>query len=274
MCPSQSRTPLVIALAIATGCGRPVARHESNLVTITVRDYAFDAPATIPAGLTTLRLVNQGRFPHQALLFKVPDGHDAAEVRKVLMAGTEPGWAILPSGGPGGSEGGGESNTTQVLDAGHYVLICFFVGGGAPHFTFGMVRDLIVQGPSPAGVVEPRPDVTVSLYDYGFRFSEPLARGAKRLRVENQGPQDHEFMVFRLQPGGSEAELTAWLEGRRSEWPPLAAVGGVSALPSGSHAFTDLLLQPGEYVLVCDTPDAKDGRPHRDHGMRQRVHIN
>ena len=47
--------------ACAVACGRPAPRAAGpSLITITATDYAFGVPDTIPAGLTTFRLVNQG----------------------------------------------------------------------------------------------------------------------------------------------------------------------------------------------------------------------
>src|SRR5438445_3746866 len=48
--------------ACAVACGRPAPRAAGpSVVTITATDYAFGVPDTIPAGLTTFRLVNQGK---------------------------------------------------------------------------------------------------------------------------------------------------------------------------------------------------------------------
>jgi len=44
------------------------SRARPNVVTIVAMDYAFKAPATVPAGLTTVRLVNQGKLLHHVQL--------------------------------------------------------------------------------------------------------------------------------------------------------------------------------------------------------------
>lgn len=41
----------------------------------------------------------------------------------------------------------------------------------------------------------------------------------------------------------------------------------------GSNTYFDVDLTPGEYILICFVPDAKDGKPHVAHGMMQRVTI-
>src|SRR5947207_7743986 len=61
--------------ACAVACGRPAPRAaRPSLVTITATDYAFGVPDTIPAGLTTFRLVNQGKELHHANLVRLGEG--------------------------------------------------------------------------------------------------------------------------------------------------------------------------------------------------------
>src|SRR5213596_276554 len=65
--------------ACAVACGRPAPRAaRPSLVTITATDYAFGMPDTIPAGLTTFRLVNQGKELHHASLVRLGAGKSAA----------------------------------------------------------------------------------------------------------------------------------------------------------------------------------------------------
>ncbi len=266
------------ALAFLVGCigcrdlGQRVSGPAPTL-TVIARDFSFEGPDSIAAGLTTLRLINLGHWNHQALLFKVPSGHSAAEVREALSKGAEPGWAILPVGGPGPTASGDTTNATMILEPGTYTIICFFIGGGAPHFVAGMVKDFRVTGSVPAGTREPEPDVTIELKDYGFGISRPPTPGPTRLGVTNRGPQDHELMIFRLLVPHDSTGLTEWLAGRRPEAPMMRAVGGFSGLPAGGHGTTDIVFAPGTYLLFCDTPDETDGRPHRSHGMWQVLRV-
>ena len=250
------------------------ASGRTPTVTVIARDFSFEGPDSIPAGLTTLRLINLGHWSHQALLFKIPSGHFAAEVREALSKGTEPGWAILAAGGPGPTASGDTTSVTMILEPGTYTLICFFVGGGAPHFAAGMVKDFRVTGALPVGILEPEPDLTIELKDYGFSLSRPPTPGATRLRVTNRGPQDHELMIFRLPVPHDSAGLAEWLAGHRPDAPTMKAIGGFSGLPAGGHGITDIVLESGTYLLFCDTPDERDGRPHRSHGMWQLMRVN
>jgi hypothetical protein len=46
-------------------------------------------------------------------------------------------------------------------------------------------------------------------------------------------------------------------------------VGGVCPLARGGVASFEVNLAPGHYGMICFLPDAKDGKPHHEHGMIQ-----
>src|SRR2546430_11893031 len=73
--------------ACAVACGRPAPRVAGpSLITITATDYAFGVPDTIPAGLTTFRLVNQGKELHHANLVRLGEGKTVADFQTGLAA--------------------------------------------------------------------------------------------------------------------------------------------------------------------------------------------
>src|SRR5512146_3597871 len=66
-----------------------------NLLTVTATDYAFDAPASIPAGYTTIRVVSNGKEVHQAALVRLEQGKTLADVQAALkQAGPPPAWVV------------------------------------------------------------------------------------------------------------------------------------------------------------------------------------
>lgn len=81
----QVRPTLVLAAALpmlVAACARkpaPAAPATANVVTVIATDYAFSAPDTIPAGLTTLNLVNHGREVHEAVLVRFDSGKTLAD---------------------------------------------------------------------------------------------------------------------------------------------------------------------------------------------------
>src|SRR4029078_2361359 len=49
--------------------------------------------------------------------------------------------------------------------------------------------------------------------------------------------------------------------------PPGDGLGGITAMIPGATEYFTANLTPGNYVMICFVPDAKDGKPHSDHGM-------
>jgi hypothetical protein len=248
------------------------AGEERNVLTVTATDFAFDAPAEVPAGLTTIRLVNKGPSLHHIQMMKLDDGKTLEEFLGALQGEHPPTWA-RPAGGPAPPEVGSTSTTIQVLEPGTYALICFIPApDGMPHVMKGMSRELKVTGPSRAAGPEPEADIVVKLVDYDFELSRPLKAGKHTVRVENAGPQPHEIAIIRLNPGKKPSDFTAW--GMKPVGPPPGTIhGGVSGIMPGTHAFLELDLPPGEYGLLCFLPDAKDGKPHFVHGMQKETTV-
>ena len=74
-------------LVCACAGTRPAPRAGGpNVVTITATDYAFGVPDTIPAGLTTFRLANQGKELHHASVVRLGRGKTVADFQAGLEA--------------------------------------------------------------------------------------------------------------------------------------------------------------------------------------------
>lgn len=254
-----------------------VAAPAANVVHITAKDYSFDAAATIPAGLTTLHLMNEGKEPHQAQLLKLTDGKtfdDMIAGMKMMKPGAPPPSWIVPVGGPNAAPPGGTAAATQTLEPGNYALVCYIpAADGVPHLMKGMSRGLIVVASTTAAAPEPTPSTTLTLSDYKFGFSSPLKSGENIIRVENSADQPHEVVLFKLLPGKTMKDFQAWLPVSDKTPPPAIPFGGVVGQVKGGHAFFTANLDAGDYILICFLPDAKDGKPHFVHGMVQAVKI-
>jgi hypothetical protein len=256
----------------APSAGQADAAGGPNVVTVTTSDYRFDAPNEIPAGLTAIRLVNQGPSLHHIQLMKFEDGKTLDDFLTALRGEHPPTWAT-PAGGPAPPEVGDTSISIEALEPGNYALICFIPSAdGMPHVAKGMSRALKVVGPSRAAGPEPTADIVVTLVDYDFKLSQPLTPGKHMIRVDNAGQQPHEIAIVRMNPGKKPADFTAW--GMKPVGPPPGTLhGGVSGIMPGSHSFIEVDLPPGEYGLLCFLPDAKDGKPHFEHGMAKQTRV-
>ena len=258
-------------------------RHaDPRTLTITARDFAFDAPDTVQAGVTTIRLVNKGPELHHVWLIRLDEGKTMNDVMTAMRdAGPEgppPKW-ITHVGGPNSPRPGSESVGTLLLTPGRYVINCFIPSAdGKPHVMKGMMRELIVvpavapaadKGGAPAF---PASDVTLTLNDYSFDFSKPLAAGKQRVMVRNAAAQPHEVFIARLAPGKNAGDLVAWIE-KPNGPPPGEPLGGTTGIATGGENQIELDLTPGEYALYCFVPDAKDGKPHIAHGMMKQITV-
>ena len=263
------------ALVLAAACARKAPpAGGANVVTITATNYAFAAPDTIPAGLTTLRLVNHGQEAHHAVVIRIAAGTPQSSVDSALRTeGPIPPWMSFGAG-PGAVIPGDSSNATSVLEAGHYLLVCFISSpDGVPHVAKGMMRPLEVVGSAAAPAAEPVADVDITLSEYAFKLSRPLTAGTHTIRVENAGSQMHEVVIERLAEGRSLADFLSRAQRGMQGPPPSTFVGGVTGPDAGKRGYTTVTLTPGRYLLLCYVPDAKDGKPHFAHGMALEVTV-
>jgi hypothetical protein len=271
------------ALLVAVGaCRQKEGTHSEmsmaaaaptpSVVSVVARDFAFEAPAEIPAGLTTIKLMNQGAEFHHAQLVKFAEGKALADLLALPPDAPHPEWVSF-AGGPNAVSPGGEANATSVLEPGHYALIDVIPGAdGVPHIAKGMSLAIEVTGTASPATAEPSADVVMTLVDYGFQTSAAITAGTHTIRVENAGPQIHEVVVAKIASGKTSEDFMAWLQTMAGE-PPGTVIGGVVNLDVGKHAYFTATFEPGDYLLLCFVPDARDGQLHVAHGMVRLIHV-
>jgi uncharacterized cupredoxin-like copper-binding protein len=268
--------PLAIAAA-ATVVSNYTSRSTGHEMTIVARDYAFDAPDSVPAGVTTIHLENHGSDLHHVMIVRLESGHTTTEFVEAVETALDnndplPTWAKF-LGGPNAPAPGMEATATIDLAPGHYLVTCLIPGtDGVSHVMKGMVRPLTVTGTYFAAPLPPAL-VTMTLVDYGFDLSQPLAAGHQIIRVRNGAAQRHEIELVRIAPGKMLSDLPIWEEQRRNGPPPALPVGGVSPIEPGAEANFMVDLTPGEYGLICFVPDARTGNPHFMHGMMRQITV-
>jgi hypothetical protein len=270
------------SLALTATCNRPAPQAKGpNVVTITTTEYAFAMPDTIPAGLTSFRLVNQGKELHHASLVRLGEGKTVADFQAGLAAAMKshtapPPWMSFV-GGPNAVTLGDTAVATQTLAPGSYVFVCWIPSqDGVPHVMKGMLHPLVVTAAAatPEPAVEPTADVTIKLTDYDFELSQALTAGKHVVHVENTGAQAHEIVIAELAPGKTLRDFTAWEQGgEKGPLPTGQWLGGVTTLDVGGRSQFATTLKPGGYLLLCFWPDAKDGKPHIMHGMMKEIRV-
>ena len=275
---------LFVAAAIASPSIRDVATASKSfkhpVVTVHAKEFAFIAPASIGAGTTTFRLVNDGKEVHQISILQLAKGKTLADYAAAMKANKPAPWAV-GVGGPNAAAPGQTIDATLTLDAGNYILVCWVPSPGAPvpHMAKGMIQPLTVTekgGVTQAGapvsyLPESAPDVHLELFDYGFKLSKPLTAGKHTIHVMNIGTQEHEAVLMKLVPGKTMKDADAWFESGMKGPSPLEPAPGMAGLGKGRTGTFTTNLAPGKYGLICYIPDAKDGKPHSMHGMVQEI---
>lgn len=136
------RALLGILAATALGCSAaPVPRE----ITVRARDYAFDAPDSLPAGPVAFGLENAGRVPHEVIIVGLRPGATMAEILRRDRADST--WRHLryPTSGILTADSGVTTPGRLLvnLEAGRtYLLTCNFqdTDTSAVHFHLGMSR--------------------------------------------------------------------------------------------------------------------------------------
>ena len=245
-----------------------------HVVDVTATEFAFLAPDTIPAGLTTFRLTQGGRVSdgdsltpverlargahegdsthglHMLWVVRLQPGGTAAGLYAAAVADTAYPGRLL--GGPGFTLPSRSTNATMTLEPGNYVLVCYVGSARADrrryHLLRGMLRPLTVVATDLPAQPMPEPDVVVTMDTTGTRFSAPLTRaGVWRIRVVNATARRTEFGIRRVLPGHTAQEALSWrrADGEAQVTEPWGGLAGVSA---GESMLMTIDLPPGTYL--------------------------
>ena len=242
---------------------------------LVAHDFTFDVPASLPAGVMHLRLVNEGFDIHEALLTRMTSDAGTAEryIEQWRAGNSWPDFAA-DVGGTALTMPGDSSDAWVRLLPGRYVVICT----KGDHLRRGMAADLVVraQPAATADTTPPAADLELGLLDYAFTFPDSVSAGAHRIHVANRGTEPHEMDVLRIPPGKEVADWIAWSRGNEVGAPPLTPVGGGGDILPGGEVWISVNLTPGRYVIICGISQGKrkGGTPHHALGMLHSFVVN
>jgi hypothetical protein len=243
----------------------------------------IEAPASIEAGAIRMTLQNRGDTLHDAQLFKVDGGHDAAdvvsEVLEAVDGGPKPGW-MHPAGGVAPVRPGAAASTTQRLEPGTYYIADTQErpdGGRRTNGAKGGIAKLEVTGEPGSGKLPP-PSAVVTATDKDGFVTRFLKAGRNRVLFRNAGEQLHQAVALPVEPGAKSlvAGARAAIQRRSgTAWVPVDVEGSRAtvALDSGREQITELTLERKPYVLVCFLSDRKGSIPHAYTGMASLVDL-
>ena len=288
-CALRSLAAAIATLVVGGGAAAASAPPEDAaalpVVEVTLDDYSFTMPDTLPAGAVRIVATNVGAEDHEMILARVVDGATVADVAAASEESDRAAIALLDFfGGPTEVRPGATETVEVELPAGTYLALCLIPSSdGTPHLELGMVKVLTVGDaagtsapPDAMEVAELRVDdveATIDMFEYGFAISDGFD-GEGRVLVTNSGEQGHVLAIFRIGESGSYDEFVAIVSGEGWVDPTLyPGYGGMAPIDPGVEAVAELHLDPGEYVLACFATDPGDGKQHLLHGMIQSLTI-
>ena len=268
----------------------------TNILQLEVQGLSFVGPDTIKSGWTTIRVVNDGGMTHHALVYRLPDGITAEMVdaqvvepiqksltaaiagnmeKAAEIAATMPAWVgdLTWLGGPGMMSDGVTGEATMYLEPGNYIVECYVKTDGVQHNynpepgEFGMVFPLTVTADD-GGMAEPDANVTLTLSNSGYEISDgSFVPGENSVRVKFAEQRlynnfvGHDAHVFRIEEDTDVAAAARWpdffpTDGQQTP-APARFVGGLHDMPEGATGYFKLTLEPGEYGITAEIPDAR-----------------
>jgi hypothetical protein len=269
----------LLLIGILAACGEstqgnssatPTAKPPIPSVTITAKDFSFDMPETLSAGLVDITMTNAGAEAHQAQLARLNQGVTTDQILAAVKGDPA---TLLPLltlvGGPNGIDPGQSQEVIVNLSSGQHVALCFFSGAdNVPHAAKGMVKFFQVHDPSNVGQVsEPTAQGEVTLKDFSITMPSTLKPEPILLKVVNQGPQPHEVGFVKLAPGKSLQDVTNFLHNPTGPPPFEKSAGGMGALAPNTSGWMKLNLAAGNYVALCFVPDPATKKSHAELGM-------
>lgn len=285
----QAITRSITAALITCVSGQTADAQQAAMppvLEVTATDYAFRAPASVPAGWTRLRFMNEGKEPHFVFMSRLPAGRTIADYERELSPVFAGAWEAVRGGattdqamerlmqelppwfpelqmvgGPGLVAPGGTSESMLRLEPGNYVMECYVkTEDGRIHYMEGMVRPLTVTADRTPAAAPPHPDIAVTLSNNELTLSGDVTAGRRVFAVYwKENPEQgfgHSAHLARLKPDTSVDEVVAWMNwfGLKGLAAPAPAefLGGLHFMPTGETAYFTADLEPGRYLLVSE----------------------
>lgn len=241
------------AVALAVAVAAPTRELSAQrTLTIVARDTGLVAPPTVPAGVTTVRLLLDGKARRELVVHRIPAGMTAEELVRGA-AGRPSRWFEQWSfGGPAvPRDSTNDARVTMDLRPGRYAFVSYEVDAtGRPRGDKHMW--VLVSAMRSTALIPDRlpvADATLKVRDNRIEMIGVLRRGQRVVQIENAGAQAHELTIVRLKAGKTAEDAQRWLRDRKDA-PPFVYVGGVTPMSPGVTIQARLVLQSGTHVVL------------------------
>lgn len=256
------------------GGGGEAAKPATLNAAVTGTDKpALEVPASIEAGVVTLRLTNSFGAPVDTSVIRVDGEQTAADVLKIVDSDEDgapiPAW-LHGAGGLPPVEPKGTEASTQILQPGRYFVVANAEVEGDKQPP-AATAELEVTGELPDDAALPAAaGGTITASEYTFKTSG-LKAGKNTVRFENTGRELHHALAFPIRGDATIKEIAKlFASDEEPSGPPpvdFESGAGTAVIDGGAAQNVDLELKAGRYALVCFIPDRAGGPPHAAKGM-------
>jgi hypothetical protein len=265
---------LLLPVAALFGSAAP----SSNLVQVVGTDYAFTAPATVPAGRTTLVFKNAGKHSHEFNIFLLKKGSTIDDFLKLRRA-DKPQMGVVVEAPVGvifadPATTGAARLTTDLLPNREYGVICIFrdSAGKPPHYDLGMYKVIRTSGTVAVKPTAQKVDSVVGV-DYAYsKYPREISPGIHTIAFRNDGKHRHEFNIGLLNKGVTLDSVLA-VDKRGGDVNRLfdpTGPGAVLYSDAGKSPLANVTMEflPGrEYLIECAFQDDAKSPEHYKLGM-------
>jgi uncharacterized cupredoxin-like copper-binding protein len=138
---------MIKPLTVTAPTGATTATKPNTTITITLRDFTFDSPDSLPAGTNAWGITNAGPQPHEIQVAKLAAGGSANDILNFFSTPTPSGPPTFQSvGGFQGIDANGNGSLTLDLTAGQYAFYCAIPDptNGKRHLQEGMLKQVTI----------------------------------------------------------------------------------------------------------------------------------
>ena len=266
--------------------------EKEYVVDIITQNMDFQMPDTIQSGWINFSYKNQSPQTHFFLIEKFPDDKTLEDAKNDVVPhfsngmkfinerqgekamaefGKLPEWysKVKFLGGSGLISPGKTAETMVQLDPGYYLMECYVkMSNGEFHTAMGMIRDFVVSDSS-SGNEKPTGAINIDISSTeGIVFNDSIEPGPQTFSVfyKDQSVYEHfighDVNLVKLEDGANIKDLESWMnwadpKGLIDPAPNnITFLGGVNNLPAGSTGYFTAGLEPGNYVLISEVPNA------------------
>lgn len=158
--------------SLTVNAGDNIAAEPKADLSIRLKDFSFDMPASLAAGKLTVKVTNDGPESHEFNIMKLEEGKITQDVLAFLNGETGGPPPFAPVGGMNGLSVGFTGYAELDLTPGTYVAICNIhspIVEGHPHFMLGMIKEFTVGSQASSNFPTGK-FIKAGATDYGLRF--------------------------------------------------------------------------------------------------------